>query len=383
MRHLSILGITCLVVVLVTGIIACDSDSDCDCTEPVSTEETISITETPKVEQLPDTSEIMPTETIEEIFVSDLMLEGAAPWTSTNFANDSEDFQFAIVSDRAGIHRPGVFAGAMDQLNLLQPEFVINIGDLIEGYTEDEVELNKMWEEVDGMIDSLEMPFFRVVGNHDMGNDFMRQDWLNRYGKDYYHFVYKNALFLCISTEDPPSPLPIETLEQLKWFMDFMENDPEAAVQMALDYYGNKSEYEEDAEDYSATEVANISNEQVEYFLNVIEENQDVRWTYVFLHKPAWREEYQSSNYTTIVQALGDRPYTVFAGHEHKYQYEEIGGRDHIILGATGGLMKGAGPAYIDHISWVTMSDDGPEISNLKLDGIFGKMVELDDDSDS
>ncbi len=137
-----------------------------------------------------------------KVFENDVASGNVTPWTKKEFNNNPKNFSFVVVSDRTGFHRPGVFSGALGKVNLLQPEFVINIGDLIEGYTEDEAELSMQREEVDGIINTLEMPFFRVVGNHDMGNDFMRKDWLKRYGRDYYHFIYKNVLFLCLSTED-------------------------------------------------------------------------------------------------------------------------------------------------------------------------------------
>ena len=56
----------------------------------------------------------------------------------------------------------------MNQINLLQPEFVINVGDLIEGYPEDRADLNGMWDEADVLLDKLDMPFFRTIGNHDV-----------------------------------------------------------------------------------------------------------------------------------------------------------------------------------------------------------------------
>ena len=55
------------------------------------------------------------------------------PWTSLDLRNDPEEFQFAIVSDRTGGHRARVFSRAVARLNLLQPEFVVSVGDLIEG----------------------------------------------------------------------------------------------------------------------------------------------------------------------------------------------------------------------------------------------------------
>src|SRR4051794_3056546 len=54
------------------------------------------------------------------------------PWTSLKLNNDPDQFRFAIVSDRTGGHRANVFAKAVHQINLMQPEFVMSVGDLIE-----------------------------------------------------------------------------------------------------------------------------------------------------------------------------------------------------------------------------------------------------------
>ncbi|WP_089722167.1 hypothetical protein [Candidatus Entotheonella palauensis] len=54
----------------------------------------------------------------------------ANPWSHLRLHNDSKHFQFAIVTDRTGGHREGVFEDAIRKLNLLQPEFVMGaLGD--------------------------------------------------------------------------------------------------------------------------------------------------------------------------------------------------------------------------------------------------------------
>jgi hypothetical protein len=124
----------------------------------------------------------------------------AKPWTSEEFKDDPDNFQFAIIGDRTGgANVQGTFKIAMDQLNLLQPEFVINVGDIIEGYTEDKGELNKMWEEAEGLTGMLQMPFFYTRGNHDVSNPMAKEVWLERFGPNYYHFVYKDVLFMVLS----------------------------------------------------------------------------------------------------------------------------------------------------------------------------------------
>ncbi len=63
---------------------------------------------------------------------TDFPKEERNPVTHLRFNDDPADFQFAIVSDRTGGHRARIFSRAIEQLNLMQPEFVVSVGDLIE-----------------------------------------------------------------------------------------------------------------------------------------------------------------------------------------------------------------------------------------------------------
>jgi hypothetical protein len=67
----------------------------------------------------------------------DFKREKRNPVSYLRLNNAPGDFQFAVVSDRTGGHRARVFSRAVEQLNLLQPEFVVSVGDLIEGYSND------------------------------------------------------------------------------------------------------------------------------------------------------------------------------------------------------------------------------------------------------
>src|SRR6058998_2155311 len=59
--------------------------------------------------------------------------EAVNPWNHLKINNAPGTFRFAIMSDRTGGARPGVFERAIDQINILQPEFVVTVGDLVEG----------------------------------------------------------------------------------------------------------------------------------------------------------------------------------------------------------------------------------------------------------
>ena len=158
-------------------------------------------------------------------------MTGAKPWTSENFANNPANFQFAIIGDRTGgANAQGTFKLAMAQLNLLQPEFVINVGDIIEGYTRDKAELHTQWEEAEGMTSMLGMPFFYTRGNHDVSYPEAREVWKERHGPAYYHFVYHNTLFIVLDSEDAPRLDPPPGMEEkIKLYNRLQTEDPQKA----------------------------------------------------------------------------------------------------------------------------------------------------------
>src|SRR5262249_10538977 len=94
----------------------------------------------------------------------DFKVEERNPVSHLRLNNDPNDFQFAIVSDRTSGHRAKIFSQAVERLNLLQPEFVLSIGDLIEGGNKDAKKLEAEWREFNGYVERLQMPFFYVPG---------------------------------------------------------------------------------------------------------------------------------------------------------------------------------------------------------------------------
>jgi hypothetical protein len=248
-------------------------------------------------------------------------------------ANEPRDFRFAIVSDRTGGHRGRVFESAIDKANLMRPEFVMSVGDLIEGYTNDPAVISAQWLEFRNIATEFEMPFYFVPGNHDISNPVMAAAWKEQFGRSYYHFVYGDVLFLCLNTEDgAPS---------------------------------------------------HISEEQIEYAQRALSENRNVRWTLLFMHKPLWNaneEPAGRAGFERIEALLADRPYTVFAGHYHAYNKSVRNDRRYVVLATTGGVSQLRGPMLgeFDELAWVTMTNSGPRLANVLLDGILDEDVRTD-----
>lgn len=260
-------------------------------------------------------------------FSSDIKVEVAErnPWTHLKLNNNPNDFQFVIVSDRTGGHREKIFSRAVEQINLMQPEFVLSVGDLIEGYTTNQDQLTREWREFQNFTARLKMPFFYVPGNHDLSNPHMEKLWSEKFGRRYYHFVYRDVLFLILNSDDPP---------------------------------GSSS----------------VSAEQLDYIKNALESNANVRWTIVALHKPIWAYgDLEKSGWLNVERLLAGRKYTVFAGHVHRYKKYVRNGTNYYQLATTGGGSRLRGIRYgeFDHLVWVTMKDGGPVLANVMLDGIY------------
>jgi 3',5'-cyclic AMP phosphodiesterase CpdA len=259
----------------------------------------------------------------------DFRKEERNPVSHFRLNNDPADFQFAIVSDRTGGHRARIFSRAVEKLNLLQPEFVISVGDLIEGYTTDTDRLGREWREFQSYVSQLRMPFFYVPGNHDLANPTEQTLWKEKFGRRYYDFVFRNVLFLVLCSED----------------FTGKEKDEGA-----------------------------ISAEQQAFVQKSLEAHRDVRWTLVFLHKPMWvYPEVAKSGWLEVEKLLAGRPYTVFAGHIHRYQRFVRNGQRYYQLATTGGgsRMRGIDYGEFDHLVWVTMKKDGPVLANVLLDGVL------------
>ncbi len=248
------------------------------------------------------------------------------PWTSLNIQRSTRDFQFAIVSDNAGTPRFGVWREAMEKLNLLQPAFVMSVGDLIEGYVDDREQLNKQWDRFFSDLAPLQLPFFFVSGNHDVGRPMWYDLYRQRIGPTYYYFIYQDVLFLILDTNDGKDHSTGMSDEQLTWIEQALQKHPASSV----------------------------------------------RWTMVFQHKPLWNEN--NPQWNRIRKMLADREkVTVMAGHIHEYMATQIDGIEYVALATTGGgsPLRGRDSGELDHITWVSMKDEGPIVANLELDGIL------------
>ena len=268
----------------------------------------------------------------------------AKPWTHENFLDDPQEFHFAIIGDLTGGERRNIYKKAVSQLNLLRPEFVMSVGDLVAGGGVSRAELEKQWASFHERTAKLEMPFFHVVGNHDIWTGFTGMSpgrktsidvWQEHFGTNtYYSFTYKGCLFICLNS---------------------METH---------DYYPPREP---------------IPESQLNWAVGEMEKNRDARWRFIFLHKPL---DFMSDSWLRFERKIQKYDYTVFFGDWHNHCTAVRNGKKYHMVGTTGGgfdcgaTVDDLRYGIMDSITWVTVTKKGPVVSNIALSGIHGDTIQ-------
>ena len=282
---------------------------------------------------------------------------GSKPFTFSISEDDNSHFSFAIISDLTGGEREGVFEKAIVNLNYLNPKFTISVGDLIEGGTRDIKIIEDQWFSFNKRLKKLNSPFFYVGGNHDLSCNEMKVFWEKNIGPTYYHFLYKDVLFLILNSEDYSE----ERMEKIF-----------QARESALKISSGEIEGNFEETDYfkmSERSYGDISFEQIEYFKKVLNKYKNVRWTFLFMHKPLWKNE-KNKKFSQLEDLMKNRNYSIFNGHDHSFSTKIINDQIYTTLSTTGGSQNSSNSNVFDQITLISMRDR-PYTTHLKLNEIL------------
>jgi len=202
------------------------------------------------------------------------------------------NFTFAILGDRTGDAIPGVYEAIWRDTAAFHPDFVINVGDTVQGLNDATAEAE--WTSLRPIWQQYHIPFFFTPGNHDIWSPLSRK-------------IYESE------TKHPPA-----------YSFDFQN-----AHFIILDNSGGM----------------NLSADQMDFLERDLAANKDRSPKFVFFHQPFWLIPVRFHS--------GDFPFHqlmrkcgvgyVFSGHGHQFVRLVQDDIVYIEAGSSGAKLKGSG----------------------------------------
>ncbi|MDH4156491.1 MAG: metallophosphoesterase [candidate division Zixibacteria bacterium] len=231
--------------------------------------------------------------------------------------------RFAILGDLTGTPNPDIYAKIVIEIERLKPDFVMTVGDMIEGPVPDTTVMNEEWREYASLVESLTPPLYFTPGNNDIFNDFSEAWYRQHVAEPYYSFDH--------------SGLHIIILDASRW------------------------------------EVSQgLPAGQLQWLANDLGGSADAAYTLVFMHKPFWYETIARGEPDTLHNLFVNGGVdAVFTGHYHVYFSGMFDGIRYTSVGSSGGGMS-PGPTGLGyHYTWVTVDEEGIHIAPVKMGSVL------------
>lgn len=125
----------------------------------------------------------------------------------SNIADHNSSFSFIVLGHPRGLNDgdpPLHLNDLADLVRELKPDFIVITGDMIQGrigrIEEQKTSIESDWEFFDKSVKTLEVPIYRLPGNHDVSNKTTSAIYSKRYPQPPYSFSYKGSRFILLDS---------------------------------------------------------------------------------------------------------------------------------------------------------------------------------------
>ena len=258
---------------------------------------------------------------------------------------EADAFGFVVFGDRTGGPVEGieVLKQAVTDTNLLDPDLVLTVGDLINGYNADAA-----WKaqaaEYKAAMAKLRMPWFPVAGNHDIY-------WRGADKPPGEHEANFEATF---------GPLWYAVQHKQCWFVVLYSDE------------GNPTTGEKD---FNQPDCQRISEAQFAWLGETLQKAKGSRHVFVFLHHPRWLAKY-GTDWERVhgLLAQAGNVTAVFAGHIHRMRYDGVrDGIQYYTVASVGAHLDMEAPqaGYLHQYHVVTVRPEGITVAALPVGGVI------------
>jgi hypothetical protein len=255
------------------------------------------------------------------------------------FAPEERDgISFVLFGDRTTGSDAGlrVLEEGVRMANRLDPDFVLTVGDMVQGYNEGPAWLREM-RQYREIVSELAAPWYPVAGNHDVYGEKGRPGgnlelYQEHFGPLYYSFDYKWAHFVVLFSDESLS------------FRDPARNQ-------------------------------NMGPEQLRWLRADLRDTK-AKQVFVLLHHPRWTANYEGCNWPDVHEVLrkDGRVEAVFAGHQHRWRDDGVlDGIHYYVLSVTGGNSGSfTESADMQAIAQVRVRPDSFEMAVMPVGSLHG-----------